>query len=287
VQVEQITEPLTEHGEGPVWDVAGGRLHWVDMLRGDVLTLDESADSLDVSRQHLSDVVAAVRPRAGGGLVLAVERGFAVLDPGAEEARMVAEVWQDPGLRMNEGCCDPQGRFYAGSMAYDARPGRGALHQLGADGTVRTILDDVSISNGIGWSPDGGTVYYVDTPTQRIDAFAFDAVGGSLTDRRAVVEIPHELGSPDGLAIDGEGGLWVALWDGGAVHRYTPEGRLDEVVTLPVQRVTACAFGGQDLDQLYVTTSRHGLVVGEQPQAGALFRAEPGVRGTPTATYAG
>ena len=219
-------------------------------------------------------------------MVLGLERGFALVDGWREPVRRLRELWTDPGVRMNEGGCDPHGAFYCGSMAYDVEAGAGSLYRLDPDGTVDVVVSGVTISNGLAWSPDGGTAYYVDTPTQRIDAFDYEQ-GRGLSGRRAVVEVSSEDGSPDGLTIDSEGCLWVALWGGGAVRRYTPDGRLDAVVPLPVSQVTACTFGGAGLDQLYITTSRDGLATGDQPEAGALFRLTPGVRGLPTLPYAG
>jgi sugar lactone lactonase YvrE len=187
---------------------------------------------------------------------------------------------------MNEGGCDPQGRFYCGSMAYDETSGAGSLYCLETDGAARRVVDGVTISNGIVWSLDGTQVYYVDTPTQRVDVFDHDPVTGELSGRRPVVHIDPAVGAPDGLTQDAEGGLWVALWGGGAVHRYTLDGRLDAVVEVGPLQVTACAFGGADLDELYITTSRDKLSAPE-PAAGAVFGHRPGVRGVPVRTYGG
>jgi sugar lactone lactonase YvrE len=284
IRAEQLTDPVAHHGEGPMWDPATRALHWVDMLAGDVLALHGDTG---LRRVHVGQVAAAVRPRAAGGFVVAVERGFAVLDESWAEVRPVVEVWTDPSVRMNEGGCDPRGRFYCGSMAYDAAPGRGALYRLDPDGSVEVVLSGVTISNGLAWSAGGAQVWYVDSPTQRVDVFDFDPDAGRFANHRPFVRIPVEQGAPDGIALDREGGVWVALWDGGAVHRYSPDGRLDAVVELPVRRVTACAFGGPDLDELYITTSREGVPAGEQPAAGALFVCRPGVGGMSPFTYYG
>jgi sugar lactone lactonase YvrE len=187
---------------------------------------------------------------------------------------------------MNEGGCDPDGRFYCGSMAYDQRPGAGALYRLDPDGSVRVVLENVTISNGLEWSPDGSRAYYNDTPTQRIDVLDYDG-GSGLTGRRPFATVPVEAGGPDGLTVDEEGGVWVALYGGGAVRRYTPEGVLDEVIEVPAKQVTACTFGGSGLNQLFITTSREGLGNGEDPLAGSLFRAAVGVAGLPVREFAG
>lgn len=278
-----VTAPCTYHGEGPVWDGSVGVLRWVDMLAGDILTMDSGGD---VERRHVSDVAAAVRPRLAGGLVVAVERGFVLVDADWNIGP-VARAFSNPQVRMNDGGCDPCGRFFCGSMAYDMAPGAGALYRLDADGRIKTILDGVTISNGIAWSRDGRRVYFIDSGTGRVDVFDYDLDEGSLHDRRPLVSIPVELGMPDGMALDEEGGIWVALWGGGAVHRYSEKGVLDEVVPLPASQVTACAFGGPELADLYITTSRIGVAEDEQPAAGALFRVEPGIRGLPTHGFAG
>ena len=284
MKAEQATAPHADHGEGPVWDEQADALRWVDMLAGDLLTL-RGDDS--VSRQHVGAVLACVRPRQVGGLVLALERGFALLDADQHRPQQLPELWTDPSVRMNDGACDPQGRFYCGSMDYRGTPGRGRLHRLDPDGTADVVLDDVTVSNGLAWSPDGATAYYIDSACQSVDAFTFDSGAGTLGSRRSVVQVDRESGTPDGMTVDAEGGLWVALWGAGAVHRYTPDGHLDAVLQVPVRTVTACAFGGPALGQLYITTSRHGPASDVAPAAGALFRAVPGVTGLPSIPFKG
>jgi sugar lactone lactonase YvrE len=279
MRAEQVTDPVAYHGEGPVWSPSWGGLRWVDMLAGDILSLQ--ADGT-VGRRHVGTVAAALRPRRGGGAVIGVERGFALEEPDGTLTTL-PELWADTGVRMNEGGCDPDGRFYCGSMAYDKTPGAAALYRLDPDGSTRVVLEGVTISNGLDWSPDGSLAYYNDTDTHRVDVFDYDADAG-LTGRRVFVPTP---GRPDGLTVDSEGGVWVALSDGGAVQRYTPEGRLDGVVELPVTKVTACTFGGPRLDELFITTSREDLDPAAEPQAGSLFRADPGVAGLPVREFAG
>lgn len=288
MRARQLTDVLTEHGEGPVWDPATGVLRCVDMLAGDVLTLPDDGP---VGRLHVGDVAAAFRPRAGGGLVVAVERGFRLVEPDGTLGPVVP-AFDEPGVRMNEGGCDPAGRFHCGSMAYDERPGAGALWRFDPDGSVTRVLDGVTISNGLVWTPDGGSgswgAYYIDTPTRRVDRLHFDA-SGALLDRAPVLTVADDVaGAPDGMTVDAEGGLWVALWGGRAVHRYTPDGALSAVVEVDAKQVTACTFGGPDLDRLYITTSRTTLPPGADPAAGALFVLdEPGVRGVPPLPFAG
>ena len=273
MRAEQVTDPVAYHGEGPVWSERWGGLRWVDMLAGDVLSL--VADGA-INRRHVGNVAAVLRPRRQGGAVIGVERGFALEDADGT-LTYLDELWTDTRVRMNEGGCDPDGRFYCGSMAYDQHPGAGALYRFDPDGSVRVVLENVTISNGLEWSPDGSRAYYNDTPTQRIDVFDYDGESG-LTGRRPFAEIPADAGGPDGLTVDEEGGVWVALWDGGAVHRYTPAGVLEARVELPVRRVTSCAFGGPGLAELFITTSREGLE-GDTGAAGSVFRCTPGQTG--------
>ncbi|TDC47075.1 SMP-30/gluconolactonase/LRE family protein [Actinomadura sp. KC345] len=279
MKAEQITGPVAYHGEGPVWSAAWGGLRWLDMLAGDVLSLAEDGT---VARRHVADLVAAVRPRRRGGAVIGVERGFALEDADGTVTAL-DPLWGDAGVRMNEGGCDPDGRFYCGSMAYDQREGAGAVHRLDPDGSVTTVVGGVTISNGLEWSPDGTRAYYADTATGRVDVFDYDRESG-LTGRRPFAAA---LGSPDGLTVDAEGGVWVALYDGGSVRRYAPDRTLDHVVEVPVAKTTACTFGGDGLDRLFITTSREHLDPGEEPDAGALFTCTPGVRGVPAREFAG
>jgi len=234
-----------------------------------------------VTRRSVGTIAAALRPRVGGGAVIGVERGFVLEAPGGELTGL-GELWDDPGVRMNDGGCDPAGRFYCGSMAYDHRPGAGALYRLDPDGTVEVAMRDVTISNGLEWSPDGSRAYYNDTATGEVSALDAD-----LTARRTFARIASDDGAPDGLTVDAEGGVWVALYGGSAVHRYTPSGALDAVVELPVTKATACTFGGPDLRTLFITTSREDLPDDEQPEAGSVFACTPGVAGLPARTFAG
>jgi sugar lactone lactonase YvrE len=282
VRGEQVTDPVAYHGEGPVWSGRWGGLRLVDMLAGDVLSLRRDGA---VDRRHVGTVAAAVRPRAHGGAVIGVERGFALEEPDGSLTTL-AELWPDPGVRMNEGGCDPDGRFYCGSMAYDKSPGAGALYRLDPDRSTHVVLDDVTISNGLEWSCDGSLAYYNDTETYRVDVFDYDRHSG-LGNRRPFVHVTPGDGRPDGLTVDAEGGVWVALNHSGTVRRYTPSGALDAVVEVPARQVTACTFGGERLDELYITTSRENLPPGDDPLAGAVFRAEVGVRGLPVREFAG
>jgi sugar lactone lactonase YvrE len=243
MQAEQITEPVAYHGEGPVWSERWGGLRWVDMLAGDVLSLTNVGE---IQRRHISNVAAAIRPRTRGGAIIGIERGFALENADGTLTRL-GELWGDDQVRMNEGACDPNGRFYCGSMSRDKRPGAGALYRLGVDWSVSVVLPNVTISNGLEWSPDGSLAYYNDTATYSVSVFDYDAKAG-LTNRRVFVDLSGESKRADGLTVDEQGGVWVALSNGSAVRRYTSAGVLDEVIELPVKKVTACTFGGPNLD---------------------------------------
>jgi sugar lactone lactonase YvrE len=282
MRAEQVTGPVAYHGEGPIWSPRWGGLRWVDMLAGDILQLQADGTA---GRRHVGNVAAAVRPRSRGGAVIGVERGFALEEPDGTLATL-AELWADTGIRMNEGGCDPDGRFYCGSMAYDKTPGAGALYRLDPDGSTHVVLEHVTISNGLEWSPDGARAYYNDTETSRVAVFDYDPDAG-LLNRRVFVSVEPGEGRPDGLTVDGEGGVWVALNHSGTVRRYTPAGAQDAVVELPTRQVTACTFGGDRLDDLYVTTSRENLPPGHDALAGSLFRAQVGVPGLPVREFAG
>jgi sugar lactone lactonase YvrE len=281
MRAEQLTDPVAVHAEGPVWSRRWGGLRWVDMLAGDVLSLGPDGA---IERRHVGEIAAALRPRVGGGAVIGVERGFALEEPDGT-LRNLDELWTDTGVRMNEGACDPDGRFYCGSMAYDKTPGAASVYRLDPDGSVAVVLTEVTVSNGLDWSPDGKRAYYNDTATGRVDVFDYDREAG-LTGRRTLVQVPDEIGHPDGLTVDSREGVWVAMNHGGAVHRYTAEGELDHVVEVPVTEVTACTLGGLQLDQLFITTSREKPIPGESA-AGSVFTAPAGVVGQPAREFAG
>lgn len=282
MRVHNVTGPIAGHAEGPVWAAAWGGLRWVDAAAGDLLTLRDDG----VVRQHVDDeFVAFVRPRRTGGFVAAGARTLYVADEADGETRAVARLGDDPGVRMNDGCCDPDGRLLAGSMAYDSAAGRGSLRRIDADLSISTVLPEVTVSNGIGFTSEGSQAYYADTATGRVDVF--DVSDGELVGRRPLVTIPSEIGAPDGLCIDHDGNVWVALWGGSAVQAYDASGALIERIELPVPQVSACTFGGTGLGTLFITTSAQGLDPDHGTEAGSLFAVDLGVRGLPTLPFAG
>ena len=278
-QIEQVTDAVAYHGEGPVWSPTWGGLRWVDMLAGDLLTLREDGS---VDRLHVGEIAAFVRPRSRGGYVVGIERGLALAESPDGEPTPMPPLWGDTGIRMNEGGCDPWGNVYAGSMAYARTPGAAALYRVSAGGEMSVVLASVTTSNGIDFSPDGTRAYYNDTGTGGTDVF--DVVDGELTDRRPFHT--GDDGRPDGLTVDSAGNVWVALNRVGRVRCYSPGAKILTEIDLPVRLVTACTLGGEDLRDLYITTSRENLTDPE-PRAGALFRMRVEVPGRPVLPYGG
>ncbi|WP_314411474.1 SMP-30/gluconolactonase/LRE family protein [Streptomyces kroppenstedtii] len=297
-------------GEGPTWDADAGRLIWIDILGSRVFTYDPVSGRRTVlaTEQH----VGAAKPRVGGGLVVNLRDGIGLYGPdsvtdaaGSPAGTSAADPAGDPaggrpaggpqefrwlrreivpGRRANDAAVAPDGALWAGTMRYDEAAGGGTLSRVAPDGSAEIVLDDVTVSNGTGWSPDGRLMYYIDTPTRRVDVFDFD--GQRATNRRQLVAIEEGDGYPDGLTVDAEGCVWVAFWDGGAIRRYTPSGALDRVVELPVPRPTACAFGGAGLTDLYITTARTGLEA-PHPLAGSLLVVPGAGQGLPQPAFAG
>jgi len=272
--------PLAELGEGPCWDPGRQCLYWVDIPAGIVHQLagDEHA------AWQAGQPVGAVAVRAQGGLILAARDGFLALDLDTGRVSVIAEVETDrPGNRMNDAACDRAGRMFAGTKAEDDTPGAGALYRLDPDHRLTTVLTGVTVSNGIGWNADESLMYYVDSPTGRVDVLDYDPLTGSGGNRRPFAELPSGQAMPDGLTVDADGGVWVALWDGGTVVRYDLNGHISAAVTLPVARPTSCAFGGVGLDVLYITTA-----AGSAPASGGgLFSCRPGFTGLPANPYRG
>jgi sugar lactone lactonase YvrE len=287
LDAELAIDVRAELGEGPIWDERGAALLFVDIMRGRVHRFEPSSGAI-----HTFDVgqpVGAVglaeddRQYVGEGFVLAVRDGFAWLEKSTGRVTPIADVERDrPDQRMNDGACDAAGRFWAGTMAVDERPGAGALYRLDPDGSVTRMVDRVTISNGIGWSADNARMYFIDSAAGRVDLFDFDLATGAIANRRPFVLIPPGAGLPDGLAVDAEDHVWVTLWGGGAVHRYAPDASLSSVVRVRATHPTSCCFGGGDMADLYITTASIALdqtARERQPHAGGVFRVRAGVGG--------
>lgn len=282
ISAELVLDAGASLGEGPVWDPERNQLIWVDIDAGLVHRLDPG--SADASTLEVGQPVGAVVPRRSGGLALAVRDGFALIEDGDSRVRLVAPLEaDDPDTRMNDGACDRAGRFWAGTLSASRRPS-GALYRWTGEKEPARMLDGLTISNGIGWSPDDRQMYYIDTGTGGVDAFDFDLASGGIANRRQLIVIDPAAGKPDGLAVDADGGVWVAVWGGSAVHRYAPNGSLDRRVAVPVTQVTSCCFGDRDLGTLYITSAARGV---HEPHAGALFACRPGCTGLPTAAFRG
>jgi len=285
-QIDIVVPGGAELGESPVWDERAECLWWVD-IKGGLVHRHEPAGA-DAHRT-VDEEVGAVAMRERGGVVLAARSGVVVLDDLSGPPRRVADL-RVPGVRFNDAKCDAAGRLWAGTLADDGRPGGGRLYRVEPDGRAEVALEGVTVSNGLDWSPDGRTLYYVDSATQRVDAIAFDPEHGSLGERRPLIAIPAQDGIPDGLTVDAEGHLWLALFRGGAVLRIAPDGSCVRTVRVPVSHPTSCAFGGADLADLYITSAAKELSPAqrlEQPHAGAVLRIRPGVSGRPANRFAG
>ncbi|WP_422935604.1 SMP-30/gluconolactonase/LRE family protein [Sinomonas sp. P47F7] len=274
-------------GEGPWWDEQHSQLLWVDIFAGEIHCLDTSSGR-DRSI-HVGQPIGMVAGRTSGGLVCAVRDGVAFVERDGSGFELVAPVEaENAGNRMNDGACDQAGRLWAGTMAADLSPSQGSLYRIGPDLCATPVLRDVSISNGLDWSPDGRTFYFTDSSTRRIDAYDFDPETGSIRNGRMLVGLPHPVATPDGIAVDAEGTIWVAMWDGGCVQRFGPDGRLLETIKIPVTRPTSVAFGGPGLNQLFITSASVGLTERQQADevhAGAIFVLEPGATGRPPGSF--
>jgi sugar lactone lactonase YvrE len=282
----QFTRPLAHHGEGPFWDRRTGRLLCMDVLAATVVGVDSDGrfDRYPVPGR----AATTIRRCAGSGFVISTEHGVLIADDGLTVFEHFATVTEDPAVRTNDGGCDPSGAFVVGTMSNDELPGQGAVYRVAPDRAVTEILAPVSISNGVQWSKDGTRVHYIDTPTRRVDIFDVDTGTGAWSGRRAYIHVDDVPGFPDGMAIDEDDGLWVAFWGGGRVNHYDAAGHFVETISVPgVSQVSSCTFGGDDGSVLYVTTSRQGLVPGQEPNAGAVYTIQTSTRGAQQAEFAG
>ena len=280
---------LGDHlGEGPHWDDRAGELLWVDIARGRIHAWRPTDGRARTAQ--LDGEVSAVVPRADApGHLVAAGHRLLLRDGEAERSLAVVEEGL-PDNRFNDCKCDPQGRLWAGTMSKTRAPGEAALYRLEPGGELERVIEGTTISNGLAWSPTGDTMYFIDSTTQRVDAFDFDAATGDVSDRRTLIEIDPPDGLPDGMTVDHEGGIWVCLFGGAAIRRYTRDGRLDATIPLPTTNPTSPAFGGPDLRTLYITTARHRLTpdqLAAEPLAGALLALDPGIRGLPGNRFAG
>lgn len=274
MQVEIVCETISELGEGPVWDAPRSLICWVDILNG--LIHEWSPQRKTCHTMEVGQMIGAVAVCTDGNYVAAMKNGFGFIDRRTGQIDPIANPEKDlPDNRFNDGKCDPSGRFWAGTLPFSEDRDAGSLYVLRNDGSVERKVERVTISNGLAWDLKKGTFYYIDTPTLKVVAYDYDDRTGEIDNKRTLIDIPREAGFPDGMTIDNEGMLWVAHWGGWQVTRWDPNTRtLLDSIKLPVSNVTSLAFGGETLEDLYITSARKGLSEAElkgQPLAGSLF----------------
>jgi sugar lactone lactonase YvrE len=284
VQPKVILDVKAQLGEGAIWHPLEKKLYWVD-IEGKLLHVFNPATGLN-STYNTFGRIGTVVPARGGGALVALQNGIAQIDllDGKIQGRVDPEK-DLPGNRFNDGKCDPQGRLWVGSMSLDAKTGAGSVYRIDHDFLAQKMISEVTISNGICWSLDGLTMYYIDTPTRQVVAYGFDSASGNISNPEVIINVEKHLGFPDGMTIDSRGMLWIALWGGGAVGCWDPRtGDLLDLIKLPAPNVTSCAFGGENLNQLFITTAREGLTKKElemYSDSGSLFMVETSIHGIP------
>lgn len=283
------TTEQTLLGEGARWDARRGELLRVDILAGRVYRdrVRDDGSLVPVRVYSVPGTVGAITPIQGDeGWLLAAGRGFVHLRLDGS-LRTLAEV-APPSTRMNDGACDPQGRFWAGTMAADHHAGGGALYRLSANGETELMLSGLTIPNGLGWSPDGSTMYLVDSGPHVVHAFSFDPDRGTISSGRVIVIVAEEVGAPDGMTVDAAGDLWVAIYGGGQIHRYSPDGELRQTLPVPAMQSTSCGFAGPGLNRLYVTTATEDWSDEQrraEPAAGLVYWCRTDSTGLPAAPF--
>lgn len=287
--VELVLDARAELGEGPLWDPDRQQLVWVNIMAGEIHRFDPANGTDTV--QQVGQPVGAVALTVDGGMIAAVRDGVALVrDDGSLE--LIAPIEQElADHRMNDAKCDAAGRFWAGAVALDFAAGTSTLYRCDPDGSVAAAVTGMTLSNGMDWSPDRRTFYLIDTYRWRLDAFDFDVDSGGLGPPRLLIDFAADAPAfPDGMTVDADGGLWVALYGAGAVRRYLPDGTLDRQLSLPALQPTCCAFGGADLGDLYITTARQQAdesLLAREPSLGGLFRVRPGELGLPAGRFGG
>ncbi|TGE29316.1 SMP-30/gluconolactonase/LRE family protein [Hymenobacter metallicola] len=270
-------------GEGAVWNPQDEKLYWVD-IEGRSLHIFDPATG-QARQLATGSRIGTVAPARGGHVVVAQQNGLHLLNTLSGESTLLANPLTKPSLRFNDGKCDPAGRFWAGTLDMNGKVGKAALYRLDADGRLHTMLTGVTISNGLVWTRDQRTMYYIDTPTHVVQAFDYDHATGAISNPRPVIHIPEADGDPDGMTIDAEDHLWIAHWGGGQVGCYDPlTGQKLQTIPVPAPHTTSCAFGGPELKTLFITTARQDLTPEQlqaYPLSGSVFALEPGVAGVP------
>jgi len=277
-------------GEGPHWDSATNTLIFVDSTTGVIFRFDPNSG--ETSLTTIGKPIGAAIPRKGGGYVVTSHEGLLYVEecPNPQINLLVPIETELVSNRMNDAKCDSLGRLWSGTFSTTFDKKAGSLYRVDPNLSLVRMLPGVSISNGIGWSPDERLMYFVDTAMRRIDVFDFNISEGHISSQRIFVNIPREAGLPDGMTVDAEGCVWVALYYGGQIRRYSPTGELLQTVKLPVSRVTSCTFGGPNMSDLYITTARHASFRDGKPQepfSGSIFRYRSNTRGLPAHTFTG
>lgn len=282
-QVELEIDAKAQLGEGALWHPTENKLYWVN-IEGKTFHI---YDPLTKTNQSffVNERIGTVVPVKSGGALVALQNGIHFIHTPNGNLQFIVNPLTNSSIRFNDGKCDPSGRFWVGSMHLQFTEGAGSLYRLDKDNSIHKMLDGVTVSNGIAWTKDKKTMYYVDSPLRRIDAFDYNDADGSISGRRTVVTIPEGGGAPDGITLDEEGNIWAALWGANAVGRFDPRtGNLLQKIEVPAPNVSSCAFGGKNLDTLYITSAR-GELSEEQldayPLSGGLFSIKPGVKGVP------
>jgi sugar lactone lactonase YvrE len=287
---ELVLDAQADLGEGPAWDARTSSLYWVDIHAGHlhIYNPEDGSDQLI----ELGEYLGCAAPRRPGGLVLGLRSGIATLElPSKKLVHLINPEAHLPGNRFNDGKCDPAGRFLAGSMDDAEIEPSGSLYSLSPKGPVKTLLSGTRIANGLAWSPDHHSFYFIDTPTRTVMAYDYDLATGAIANPRLVISVPPEMGWPDGMTSDSQGMLWVALWGGAKLTRWNPaSGQLLAAISFPALNVSSCVFGGPGLTDLYVTTARKEMDSGQlakYPLSGGLFRIRTNIQGMPTFAFGG
>ncbi|OZU88504.1 SMP-30/gluconolaconase/LRE domain protein [Virgibacillus indicus] len=291
MHAELVLDTKNILGEGPWWDSDKQKLHWIDIEDKRIYSYKPQSKEYDYIT--VNQLIGSAAPtNSSRKLLCAMQNGFYMLDLQTGRTEHIYDP--EPGIhdnRFNDGKCDPAGRFWAGTMNMEGKSQRAALYCLDSKTGCRKVLSQVSISNGLCWSPDHRTMYYIDTPTREIVSFPYDLKNGTLGEKKAAVSFPAGQGVPDGMTIDVEGMIWVASWGGGHVSRWDPStGKCLETIRVPASQVTSCTFGGENMDELYITSARVGLdekALNNEPSAGGIFRIKTKTKGLPAYKYDG
>ena len=270
-EYEALEVGTFELAESPVWDHGKKNLYWVNMPAGDIHRYSFLTNRHDFF--NTGTMVGCVALNNEGRLIAAIKTGFAFIDMDEHHIGMIRDIVSDPDIRFNDGKCDPAGRFWAGTMSMSGRSASGALYCLHTDGTVERKLDGIGCSNGLAWSPDNRIMYYIDTLKKCVTAFDYDIKTAAIGNEKVVVDFTNDSFLPDGMTIDREGMLWIALWGGAQVARYNPgNGACLGRIKLPASQITSCTFGGDDPEQLFVTSAASGLERHADNKDGAVFK---------------